>query len=201
MIFHLPKLDVKIWILALGRLLLQIGTGLTLFSASIFFVNQVGLSATAVGIGLGSGSLSGILGRLLGGSCCDSSFWGRRRTLANILFTIYISQLQSTLPLYLKKSPGHDGFSDTFLSLLFSWHILFTVLALAIVTYTPLASALVVKLSPPEQRGVYLAMNSQCWAIGYLIGPPLGGRILDLGSLRSQEEKEWSSCISQKCKN
>lgn len=375
-IFNFPQLDVKIWILALGRLLSQLGTGLTLFSAPIFFVNQVGLSATAVGIGLASGSISGIFGRWFGGSFSDSVFWGRRKTLllsgiisaiadvflaltfdfstliignllmglgiglywpatetviadlttieqrneafaltrladnlglnlgvllgglflaiqgnfrylyvldgvsfilfflliyvaipetlsitpnlvespsggwkdafrdsrlmtfvmANILFTIYISQLQSTLPLYLKNTYHQDEFTDTFISLLFSWHILLTVLiqlplarllnhffsyinalilslliwglgffsvwltsiasnnpqtiaflalsllAVAIVIYTPSASALVVKLSPPEQRGVYLAMNSQCWAIGYLIGPPLGGWVLDLGT-------------------
>ena len=28
-------------------------------------------------------------------------------------------------------------------------------------------------------RGIYAAINSQCWAIGYLIGPPLGGWALD----------------------
>jgi hypothetical protein len=50
----------------MGRLLSQIGSGFTLFYAPIFFVNQVGLSATAVGIGLGSGSISGVVGRFLG---------------------------------------------------------------------------------------------------------------------------------------
>ena len=34
-----------------------------------------------MGIGLGSGSISGVFGRILGGSFCDSKFWGRRRTL------------------------------------------------------------------------------------------------------------------------
>jgi len=58
----LPQLDYQVWILAAGRLLSQIGTGFTLFYAPIFFVNQVGLSATAVGIGLGSASVSGIMG-------------------------------------------------------------------------------------------------------------------------------------------
>lgn len=369
--FQVPQLDAKIWILSVGRLLSQIGTGFTLFYAPIFFVNQVGLSATAVGIGLGSGSISGILGRFLGGSFSDSPKWGRRRTLllsaaisaiaaivlsltkdfsslimgnllmglgiglywpateaavadlttteqrneafaltrladslglslgvvlggaliassanyralfiidaisfivffvviyfaiaetyqfqdhsqpqqgwkialqdrrlmifvmVNILFTIYISQLQSILPLYLKNFVASGGFSTTTISAIFSWHIACTaicqlpvaqflnqfssrirgliyslllwglgfilvwvtgvvssnsliwailalsVFAIATNAYTPSASALVVDLSPPSERGVYLAINAQCWAIGYLIGPPLGGWALD----------------------
>src|SRR4028119_1911320 len=77
----MPQLSHQVWILAIGRLLSQLGSGFTLFYASIFFVNQVGLSATAVGIGLGSSSISGVVGRFLGGSFADSIFWGRRRTL------------------------------------------------------------------------------------------------------------------------
>ena len=77
----LPNLDRRVWILSFGRLLSQFGNGFTLFYAPIFFANQVGLSATAVGIGLGSGSVSGVIGRLLGGSAADSPTWGRRKTL------------------------------------------------------------------------------------------------------------------------
>ncbi|HEY9880288.1 MAG TPA: MFS transporter, partial [Leptolyngbyaceae cyanobacterium] len=50
----LPALDHRIWILAGGRLLSQIGIGFTLFYAPIFFVDQVGLTATQVGLGIGS---------------------------------------------------------------------------------------------------------------------------------------------------
>jgi MFS family permease len=53
------------------------------------------------------------------------------------------------------------------------------ILAIATVAYTPSASALVVDLAPESLRGVYLSINSQCWAIGYFIGPPLGGWVLD----------------------
>jgi MFS family permease len=60
------------------------------------------------------------------------------------------------------------------------WAILaLGVLAIATVAYTPSASALVVELAPESLRGVYLSINSQCWAIGYFIGPPLGGWALD----------------------
>lgn len=371
----LPQLSHQVWILAAGRLLSQIGSGFTLFYAPIFFVNQVGLSATVVGIALGSTSVSGVLGRFLGGSFTDSKFWGRRRTLllsaaisaladvvlaltynfptlvlgnllmglgiglywpateaavadlttleqrneafaitrladslglglgvvlggaliatagnyralfvmdgisfvvffaiiyfaiaetyqfqghqrrfhqgwavafrdrplmvfvlVNILFTTYLAQVQSTMPLYFSNfvSAGgtNQGFSATTISAIFSWHIAFAalfqlpvarflnrfrrphalilsllmwgggfilvwltgiastypivwalvalgLLAIAMVSYTPSASALVVDLAPESLRGVYLSINSQCWAIGYLIGPPIGGWALD----------------------
>lgn len=367
----MPQLSHQVWILALGRLLSQLGTGFTLFYASIFFVNQVGLSATAVGIGLGSGSISGVIGRFLGGSFADSKFWGRRRTLlialvisalasvilaltndfpifiagnllmglgsglywpateaavadlttieqrneafaitrladslgiglgvvfggaliattgnyralflidaisflvflgvvywaipetlqfdqanskrafrgwavafgdrylmiyvlVNILFTTYLSQVNSTMPLYFTNFVS-GGFSPQIISALFTWHVMLSalfqlpvarrlnrfsrpralmfsmllwaigfvliwvtgvadnhqliwailalgVLAIATVSYTPSASALVVELAPESLRGIYLSINSQCWAIGYFIGPPLGGWVLD----------------------
>jgi MFS family permease len=52
-------------------------------------------------------------------------------------------------------------------------------MAIAMASYTPIASALVVALAPESLRGVYLSLNSQCWAIGYLIGPALGGAAMD----------------------
>lgn len=371
----LPQLNPQIWILVVGRFLSEIGSGFTLFYAPIFFVNQVGLSSTEVGLGIGSGSLSGILGRILGGSFSDSQFWGRRRTLllsaaisaigslvlactdnfsifvlgnllmglgiglywpateavvadltqeqnrreayaltrladnlglglgivlggilisttgsyralfvidaisfvvflavvygaivetyrsgkskqqalnswmaalgnrtfqvyilVNVIFTVYVSQTQSTLPLYFSRfvpvGASEHGFSPITISALFTWQLLlatvcqmpvaralknfshphslmvsallwgvgfiligFTgiapfghlgwailgvgVFAIATVSYTPSASSLVTDLAPESQRGVYLSINSLCWALGYFIGPPLGGWALD----------------------
>ena len=372
----LPQLNPQVWILGVGRFLSEVGTGFTLFYAPIFFVNQVGLSATAVGVALGSASISGVVGRILGGSFSDSRFWGRRRTLllsaavaaiaslvlattsnfstlvvgnllmglgqglywpateavvadltpaeqrreayaltrladnlglgmgivfggaligttgayralfvidavsfvvffgvvyfaiaetyrqqetestslqgswatalrdrrllvyvlVNIIFTTYISQLHSTLPLYLKNfvSLGNSGkgFAESTISALFSWHLALAILcqlpiaralkrfshaqaltvsalvwgvgfsliwvtgvapasqlgwailglgvfAIATVSYTPSAASLVTDLAPESQRGVYFSMNSLCWAVGYFIGPPLGGWALD----------------------
>jgi MFS family permease len=370
-LFTLPNLNFKIWILAAGRLLSQIGSGFTLFYAPIFFVDRVGLSATSVGIALGSSSISGVIGRFLGGAFADSQWWGRRKTLllsaaisaiasiflaftfnfttlvisnlllglgiglywpateaavadlttieqrneafaitrladsiglgagvvlggiliatsgnyralfiidgisfviffiiiylaisetyqfhehsqnprqgwlialsdrrliiyaiVNIFFTTYLAQIQSAMPLYFKNFLREGGFEATIISAIFSWHIVFSaicqlpvarwlnrysridalifsllcwglgftlvwltgittnyalvwailalsILAIATVAYTPSASALVVDLSPPALRGIYLSINSQCWAIGYFIGPTLGGWALD----------------------
>ncbi|MBD1897937.1 MFS transporter [Coleofasciculus sp. FACHB-129] len=371
----LPQLNSQVWILAAGRFLSGIGTGFTLFYAPIFFVNQVGLSATQVGLGLGSASISGVVGRILGGSFADSQFWGRRRTLllsaavsavaslvlaisnnfhifvvgnllmgmgiglywpateavvadltqgeqrneayaltrladnlgmgigivlggvligttgayrelfvldaisfvvffgvvyaaiaetykpgerqqqafsswatalrdrsllifclVNIIFTTYISQTQSTMPLYfsnfLRVEESGKGFSPTTISALFTWHLVLAILlqlpvvrifkrlshpyalcisalfwglgfsliwftgvaassqlvwailamgvfAIALVSYTPSASSLITVLAPESQRGVYFSINSLCWAIGYFIGPTVGGWALD----------------------
>jgi MFS family permease len=363
-------LDVQIWILAAGRLLSHIGSGFTMFYAPIFFVNHVGLSATQVGLAIGSASLSGVVGRFLGGSWSDNHRIGRKKTLlialtiaaiaafvlastqtfamlvignllqglgiglywpatetmvadlttgaqrneafaiarladnmglgvgvilggvlitrlqnysllfildgisyliflgiifyaiaepqrtipqgapqpqinswlsalgdrrlvvfliVNVLLTMYISQIQSTAPLYFTN---FVEIQPRLISLLFTWHVVFAsvcqlpvarllnrlsrpralslslllwgvgftlmwavgvaalpqisgavivlgVMSFAVITYTPAASALVVDLAPESQRGVYLALNSQCWAMGYLFGPPLGGWALD----------------------
>ncbi len=372
----MPQLNPQVWILAFGRFLSEVGTGFTLFYAPIFFVNHVGLSATAVGFALGSASISGVVGRVLGGSFSDSQYWGRRKTLllsaaisaiaslvlasannlsilvignllsgmgqglywpanesvvadltapeqrheayaitrladnlglgmgvvlggalinttgayrtlfivdavsfvvffgvvyfaiketykplenrstsaksswvialsdrrlliyvlVNVIFTTYISQLQSTLPLYLKNfvAVGASGakFTEGTISVIFGWHLAIaivtqlpvvrglkrfthpqslgfsasmwamgfclmwvtgvaangqlwwaisalSVFAIAIVSYTPSASALITELAPKSQLGVYFSVSSLCWAAGYFIGPPLGGWALD----------------------
>lgn len=366
----LPSLDSRLWILMVGRLLLQTGTGFVLFYAAVFFVNEVGLSPAAVGIGIGSESISGVVGRVLGGSLADSPRWGRRKILlisaavsaladlllfvssdfptfllgnllmglgvglywpateavvadlaqfesrseayalnrladnvglglgivlggglvaatgsyramylidslsfllflgviyraipetlkhdqsstplrqgwaialrdrplqvfavANILFTTYLALLNTALPLYLTRfvsATPAQTFRPMVLSTLFAWYIGLCILsqipvvralhrfsytwalmlsnlgwtmsfgliwatgqaatafslwagaalavaALATVAYTPSASSLVIYLAPESLRGVYLSVNSLCWAAGYFIGPALGG--------------------------
>ncbi len=368
----MPKLPRQIWILALGRLLSEIGSGFTIFYAPIFFVQQVGLSATSVGLALGSASISGVAGRLISGTyadrwgrkpvlllstvvlaiacfifaatdsfltliigclvqglglglywpaneaivadltdgetrrfayaitrladnvgmglgiiaggilisstgayrnlfiidgisfCCflitialgiqetlqstpkPAQFFGGYQTalrdqrllvyvLVNIILTIYISQTQTTLPLYFSgfvPQSGAIGFNPQVISTLFTGHLLITIacqlpmikllqtltharslmisggfwilgficitmtgtsasyqllwaslglgwFALAIVAYTPTASALIADFAPSSLRGVYTSINSLCWAAGYAIGPPLGGWALD----------------------
>jgi MFS family permease len=349
------QLPRQVWILALGRLLSEIGSGFTIFYAPIFFVQQVGLSATSVGIALGSASISGIAGRLISGSYADR--WGRKPVLllstivsaiacfifastqnfptlvigclvqglglglywpaneaivadlttgeqrrmayaftrladnsgyrwlftidgvsfclfaativlairetlqpgrsptkliggyltalrdrrllvyvlVNIIFTIYISQTQTTLPLYFSNFvalPPARGFAPQAISALFAGYLLMTIVcqipilkflhrfgharslmisggfwalgficmtitgtvpsngllwasvglgifAIANVAYTPTASALIADLAPSDLRGVYTSINSLCWAVGYAVGPPLGGWALD----------------------
>lgn len=361
----------QFWIFSLGRMLLQFGSGFTLFYASLYFVNELNFSPTSVGIVLASSSITGILGRFFGGIWSDSAKWGRKKTillsalvsavadifliltnsyfflllgnlliglgiglywppaeaivvdlttesqrnfafaltrfsdnlglglgvavggylisltgdyrllfvinaiffvifyflvklairetyggervnpwlgwqqalrdkklwlfcLANILFTSYVSQVQCILPLYFANFVLDEAFSITSLSSIFTLHMAFATLwqlpvvkilnrftpiqglmlssvtwalsflliwttanvetnalywgitavligSLAFSIYNPAASAFVVDLAPVSFRGVYFAIHSECWAIGYLIGPPLGGWVLDLG--------------------
>ena len=158
--------------------------------------------------------------------------------LVNILFTTYLAQIHSTLPIYLKNfvtvGDLQQGFSEKVISGLFTWHITFAaicqlpmarllnyfsrinalimslilwgigfilvwltgivhqpliwiilalgIMSLAMISYTPSASAFIADIAPESLRGVYLAINSQCWAIGYFIGPSLGGYALDQSS-------------------
>ena len=55
----------------------------------------------------------------------------------------------------------------------------FSFVALAEILYGPAASALVGAMSPINQRGIYFSLESECWAIGFLVGPALGGWALD----------------------
>jgi len=368
----LPQLPVQVWILAVGRVLTEIGNGLVIFYAPILFVNQVGLSATAVGIGIGSGSIAGVIGRFVGGSCTDSTLVGRRGTLllsavisggadfvfanthnlpmfilsnmlmslgislywpsreaviadvttseqrneafavmrlvdsigsglgvmlggllisahvdyrilfaidgisfgiffgvvyialgetgeftepdsnrglqnwltvladrplmvflaVNIFLITYHSLLRSAMPLYLSNFLQAGGLSAGTIGILFTWHLVFgalcqlpltrwlnrfsrlkalkislllwgiglgliwvtgvaqmgvlvwAILALSIMgaavsAYIPASAAYIVDVAPESMMGVYFAIYSQCWAIGYFIGPPLGGWALD----------------------
>jgi len=151
--------------------------------------------------------------------------------VVNILFTTYISQVHTAMPLYFSEFVG-DGLPTGLISGLFTWHLVLSILlqlpiarflgqfshaqalmfsailwaigfiitgitgiihtgeilmallaasllAIATVAYLPSASSLVADLAPSSVRGVYLSINSQCWAVGYFIGPVLAGWTLD----------------------
>jgi MFS family permease len=52
-------------------------------------------------------------------------------------------------------------------------------MAIATIMYKPFAAAIVAELAPSSLRGAYLALSSQCWAIGYFFGPTFGGWAMD----------------------
>ena len=76
--FRSLGLDRQVLILALGRFVSGMGSGLTMFYAPIYFVNTVGIPAASVGVGLGMGGMSGIVGRIAGGSLADHAGCGRK---------------------------------------------------------------------------------------------------------------------------
>ncbi len=55
----------------------------------------------------------------------------------------------------------------------------FVSLALAEAIYLPCASSLVGDIAPESVRGIYFSLTSQCWAVGFFIGPAMGGWALD----------------------
>ncbi|MEM9214585.1 MAG: MFS transporter [Cyanobacteria bacterium P01_F01_bin.150] len=162
----LPKLDHRVWILAWGRLLSQIGNGFTFVYAPIFFANQVGLSATAVGIGIGSGSIAGVLGRFLGGTGADSPRWGRRSIL---LWSAAISAI-----------------ADLVLSLAFNFpnFILGNILmGFGIGLYWPATEAMVADLTTDQERNEAFALVRWADHVGLSVGIVLGGALIELTGL------------------
>lgn len=376
-----------VWRIAWGRFFAQIGTGLLFFYIPLIFVNQLGLSATAVGLSVGLSSLTGVGGHFLGGVLVDSPRFGRKATLllsgglgvavslilaiatdlfllvvaslllgisvglywtaadaalmdvttaaerhhafaignlannmgsgagiwgggiflglvhdhhqwlflgcgvvyalflglvhqtmpetyqpqteatgilqglghalrdrallvfilANVLFTTYMALVNSTLPLYFTNfvpaigpGPGVPSaatlFSWCYIGLgavlqipvaswfnglprvrilmvaLLLWAVGFGLvwlagtglpgqlawsvlslgwLALGAVIYAPFAAAIVAELAPPDVRGAYVAVSSQCWAIGYFVGPVVGGWAMDQGAAIAQQFWLW----------
>lgn len=153
----LPQLNYQVWILATGRLLSQMGSGFTLFYAPIFFVNQVGLSATAVGMGLGSQSILGMVGRVMGGSLSDGRF-GRQRTL---LVSAVVSAIACFI---LAVATNFSVFVIGNLLLGFGTGL-----------YWPSAEAMVADLSTPAQRSEAFALNRLCDSLGWDWGLSWGG--------------------------
>ncbi|MBR8832676.1 MAG: MFS transporter [Stigonema ocellatum SAG 48.90 = DSM 106950] len=104
--FLLQPSSYQVWVQALGRSLYQAGYGTIQFFMPLIFVNKLGFSATSVGIGIGCGSLAGVLGHFLGGYLADSPNYGRKRTLLfsgvfSILAAIVLALNQSLPMLYL----------------------------------------------------------------------------------------------------
>lgn len=62
----------------------------------------------------------------------------------------------------------------------FVWGILaLSLLSVASVAYKPFFISMVSDLAPSTLRGAYIAVSSQCWTVGYFVGPFLGGWAMD----------------------
>lgn len=154
-------MNPQVRILAIGRFLSEVGTGFTLFYAPIFFVNQVGFSATAVGLALGSASISGVVGRVLGGSFSDSQFWGRRRTL---LLSAAIAAIASFV------LAATNSFSTLVIGNLLA--------GLGQGLYWPATESVVADLTPPEQRREAYALTRLADNLGMGMGIVLAGALI-----------------------
>ncbi|MBN3895032.1 MAG: MFS transporter [Nostoc sp. NOS(2021)] len=164
----LPSIHPQVWIFAIGRFFSEVGTGFTLFYAPIFYVNEVGLSATSVGVALGSASISGIVGRIVGGSLADSGHWGRRRTL---LLATAISAIASLV------LAATNNFTILVIGSLIS--------GLGIGFYWPAAEAVVADASEIDNRRETFAIARLADNLGLAIGIVLAGFLIAIiGSYR-----------------
>lgn len=154
----LSLLQTPVGMLIVGRFLSEIGTGFTLFYAPIFFVNQVGLSSTTVGIALTSTSVAGVFGRILGGSLADSQDWGRRRTL---LLATAISAVGSLVL----------AATNNFTTLVIGSSIV----GLGIGFYWPASESVVADASESENRRETFALARVADNLGLAIGSVLAG--------------------------
>ncbi len=161
MVTFFPKLDIRLWILAFGRLLSQLGIGFTLFYAPLFFTDDVGLSATAIGLGLGSQSISGMVGRFVGGSMADSPRWGRRRTL---LISAAISAVADGCFVITQDFTG--------------FVIANLLMGLGVGLYWPATEAVVADLTTERNRNEAFAIVRLADSLGLSAGVVVGGAVI-----------------------
>jgi MFS family permease len=144
------------------------GTGFILFSAPVFFVNQVGLSSAAVGLGIGSESITGVAGRILGGSLSDSPRWGRRKTL---MMAVVVSAIADLVFVISNNFP-------TFLAA----NLL---MGIGVGLYWPSAETMVADLAPLQHRNETFALNRLADSLGLSLGVVFAGAwIAATGSYR-----------------
>ncbi|BAZ01915.1 major facilitator transporter [Tolypothrix tenuis PCC 7101] len=154
----LPQINSQVGIFAIARFLSEVGTGFTMFYAPIFFVNQVGLSATSVGLALASASVLGIVGKIVGGSLADSPKWGRRRTL---LLAAAISVIGSLV------LAATNNFATLVIGRL--------ICGLGMGFYWPASEAIVADASEAGNRRETFALTKVADHLGLAIGSALAG--------------------------
>lgn len=166
--FLLQPSSYQVWVQAIVRSFYQAGHGSIHFFMPLIFVNQYGFSATAVGIGMGSGSLAGVLGHFLGGYLADSPTYGRKLTLLfsaglSILAAVILA-LTQTLPMLILVN---------------------LIMGLSGGCYWTAADAAVIDVTPSEHRQKAFAVLVLADSLGSGLGIWGGGKILSLSD-RSQ---------------
>ena len=147
----------------------RLGQGIVLFYVPIYFVNQVGLSSTQVGIGLSSAAIASAGGYFLAGTMTDSQFWGRRRTL---LLSCLISIVADGLFLLAHGFP-----------LLILANVL---MGLGDSLYWPASGAAITDNSNNHQREEAFAISGLADSLGSGLGIVLGGLLLTMNNSYQQ---------------
>jgi len=155
------QFERQVWIQSLGRCLFLAGYGLFQFYLPIVFVNQVGFSATAVGVGLSSASLAGAAGKFASGSLAESPRWGRKKTLLLAVALVIVALLLLAIA---------DGFP-----LFWGATVL---LGLGASMYWPVSNAALTDLTAPQQRNEGFALLGVAESLGLALGVAMGGGLL-----------------------
>lgn len=159
--FLLQASSYQVWVQALARLLYQAGYGTIQFFIPLIFVNQLGFSATVVGAAIGTGSLAGVLGHLLGGYLADSPKYGRKKTL---LISAWLSIIATVILLVVPN-----------LSMLVVANL---IMGLSAGCYWTAADAAVMDIAPKEQRQQSFAVLVLADSLGIGLGIMGGGILL-----------------------
>ena len=159
----------KVWQLAAGRALNQIGAGLINFYIPIVFVNEVGLSAASVGFSFGLVSLTEVVGHLVGGPLADSPKFGRKRTLmiatGVFLAVSLLLTVTHSVPLLIAAC---------------------LLMGFGLGGYWTTVNATVIDITLPEERHQAYAIVSVADNLGVGMGVLLGGAFLTLTEHRAQ---------------
>lgn len=142
---------------AIPALLLGVAGGLLLPFQNLFFRQQFGLDDAAVGVALAVGSLGMGLGALLGSPVTDRL--GLRRGAAYLRFGAVFAMLLMLVP---ALAPAALGF---FLRGLF------------VAASFPQNDALVMRHTPPAQRGLVMSLMSVLWAGGWALAAVISGLV------------------------
>jgi MFS family permease len=161
--FLLQSSSYQVWAQAIARLLYQAGHGTIHFFLPLIFVNQLGFSATVVGLGISIGALAGVIGHVLGGYLTDAPKYGRKQTL---LF-----------------SAGLSAFAAILLGLLPNLPMLIVanlIMGLGAGCYWTAADASVIDITPQEKRQQAFAVLGLANSLGSGLGVLGGGILLSL---------------------
>jgi len=161
--FLLQPSSYQVWMQALARSLYQVGHGTMQFFIPLIFVNQLGFSATVVGMARGSGSLAGVLGHFLGGYLADSPKYGRKQTLS---FSAGLSILAAILLALIPNLP--------------MLIVADLIMGLSSGCYWTAADASVIDVTPKEQRQKAFAVLVLADSLGSGLGILGGGILLSL---------------------
>lgn len=161
--FLLQPSSYQVWVQAIARSLYEAGHGSVRFFMPLIFVNQLGFSATVVGMAMGTGSLAGIVGHFLGGYLADSPRYGRKQAL---LLSALLSIVGTIILALIPNLP---------MLIVANW-----IMGFGSGCYWTAADASVIDVTPKEQYQKAFAVLGLAASLGHGLGIVGGGILVSL---------------------